>query len=152
MRFGYSLTGAKNGPASLEATGLEVDKLNRNAVREYLNQYLGLYQSATQGMMGPRGVKYLITDSWEAGAQNWTKDMFVEFKQRRGYDLHPWMPVLAGRVVQSAEASDRFLWDFRETLGELVVENHYAQLAESLHEAGHGAVQRIARERPCAHR
>ncbi len=138
LRFGYSLTGAKNGPASLEATGLEVDKLNRNAVREYLNQYLGLYQSATQGMMGPRGVKYLITDSWEAGVQNWTKDMFVEFKQRRGYDLHPWMPVLAGRVVQSAEASDRFLWDFRETLGELVVENHYAQLADSLHERGMG--------------
>ena len=88
--------------------------------------------------MGERGVQFVVTDSWEAGAQNWSKDLFAEFKQRRGYDLHPWMPVLAGRVVQSAQASDRFLWDFRETLGELVVENHYAQAAQSLKQRGMG--------------
>jgi hypothetical protein len=138
LRFGYSLTGAKNGPASAEATGLEVDKLNRSAVRAYADQYLNQYESASNGLMGPRGVKFVITDSWEAGAQNWTKDMFADFQKRRGYDLHPWMPVLTGRVVESSQASDRFLWDFRETLGELVVENHYAQLAESLQRRGMG--------------
>jgi hypothetical protein len=138
LRFGYSLTGAKNGPASPEATGLEVDKLDRGAVSAYLEQYLNQYQGASQGLMGKRGVKFVITDSWEAGAQNWTKDMFADFKQRRGYDMHPWMPVLVGQIVESAEASDRFLWDFRETLGELVVENHYAQLAESLQRRGMG--------------
>ena len=132
LRFGYSLTGAKNGPASPEATGLEVDKLNRAAVSSYLDQYLDQYESASKGLMGRRGVGFVVTDSWEAGAQNWSKDLFEEFKQRRGYDLHPWMPVLVGRVVKSAEASDRFLWDFRQTLGELVVENHYTQVAESL--------------------
>ena len=138
LRFGYSLTGAKNGPASPEATGLEVDKLNRSAVRAYLDQYLNQYESASNGLMGKRGVKFVITDSWEAGAQNWSKDLFTDFKQRRGYDMHPWMPVLTGQVVESAEASDRFLWDFRETLGDLVVENHYAQIAESLHRRGLG--------------
>jgi len=138
LRFGCSLTGAKNGPASPEATGLEVDKLNRGAVRAYVDQYLNQYESASNGLMGKRGVRFMITDSWEAGAQNWTKDMFAEFERRRGYDLHPWMPVLTGRVVESAQASDRFLWDFRETLGELVVENHYAQLAEALHGRGMG--------------
>jgi hypothetical protein len=138
LRFGYSLTGAKNGPASREATGLEVDKLNREAVRSYLDRYLDLYQSASKGLMGEHGIQFVITDSWEAGAQNWTNDLFTEFKQRRGYDMHPWMPVLADHVVQSAQASDRFLWDFRETLGELVVENHYAQLAQSLKQRGIG--------------
>jgi hypothetical protein len=138
LRFGYSLTGQKNGPASPEATGLEVDKLNRSAVRAYVDQYLNQYQSASSGLMGKHGVQFVITDSWEAGAQNWTHEMFAEFKRRRGYDLHPWMPVFTGRVVESAAASDRFLWDFRETLGELVVENHYTQLAEALHERGMG--------------
>jgi hypothetical protein len=138
LRFGYSLTGAKNGPASAEATGLEVDKLNREAVRGYLDHYLDLYQNASKGLMGEHGVQFVVTDSWEAGAQNWTHDLFNEFKQRRGYDMHQWMPVLAGRVVQSAQASDRFLWDFRETLGELVVENHYAQVAQALKQRGMG--------------
>ena len=138
LRFGYSLTGAKNGPASPEATGLEVDKLNREAVRGYLDHYLNLYQSASKGLMGAHGVQFVVTDSWEAGAQNWTGDLFAEFKQRRGYDMHPWMPVLADHVVQSAQASDRFLWDFRATLGELVVDNHYSQLAQSLQQRGMG--------------
>ncbi len=138
LRFGYSLTGAKNGPASSEATGLEVDKLNREAVRGYLDHYLDLYQDASKGLMGAHGLQFVVTDSWEAGAQNWTDDLFTEFKQRRGYDMHAWMPVLAGHVVQSAQASDRFLWDFRATLGELVVENHYAQVAQSLKQRGMG--------------
>ena len=39
LRMGYSLTGARNSPASPEATGLEVDKLNR-ALREGLSRQL----------------------------------------------------------------------------------------------------------------
>ena len=67
--------------------------------------------------MGERGLQYLITDSWEAAAQNWTDEMIAEFTKRRGYDMRPWLPVLTGRVVESADATDRFLWDFRKTLG-----------------------------------
>ena len=52
--------------------------------------------------MGKRGIRYVITDSWEAGAQNWTDNMIAEFTKRRGYDPHPWLPVLTGHVVESA--------------------------------------------------
>ena len=65
--------------------------------------------------MGKRGFQYVITDSWEAGVENWTDDMIAEFTKRRGYDPRPWLPVLTGHVVESAEASDRFLWDSRKT-------------------------------------
>ena len=64
--------------------------------------------------------------------------MIAEFAKRRGYDMRPWLPVLTGRVVESAEASDRFLWDFRKTLGDLTAENHYDQLTDILHERGMG--------------
>jgi len=40
--------------------------------------------------------------------------MITQFKKYRGYDPTPWLPVLTGRVVESAEASDRFLWDFSQ--------------------------------------
>jgi hypothetical protein len=88
--------------------------------------------------MGKRGLQYVITDSWEAGVENWTDDMIAQFTKRRGYDPRPWMPVLTGRVVESPEASDRFLWDFRETIGELTSEYHYDQLTELLHARGMG--------------
>jgi hypothetical protein len=138
LRIGYSLTGARNGPASPEATGLEVDKLSRADVKAYFDHYLGLYKDTVGPLMGKRGLQYIITDSWEAGVANWTDAMMAEFSRRRGYDMRPWLPVLTGRVVESAEASDRFLWDFRKTLAELTAENHYDQLTTILHERGLG--------------
>lgn len=138
LRFGYSLLGIHNHPASPEATGLEVDKLNRSFVKNYMDTYLGKYKEAVGPLMGKRGLQYVITDSWEAGAQNWTDEMIAEFSKRRGYDMRQWMPVLTGRVVESAEASERFLWDFRKTIGELTVEYHYDQITASLRERGMG--------------
>jgi hypothetical protein len=138
LRFGYSLTGARNSPASPEATGLEVDKLDKMFVKAYFDNYLDQYKNATGGLMGKRGLQYVITDSWEAGVANWTDKMFAEFAKRRGYDMHPWLPVLAGRIVESAAASDRFLWDLRKTLGDLVAEYHYDQLTDILHARGMG--------------
>jgi hypothetical protein len=136
LRFGYSLLGITNHPASPEATGLEVDKLSRAYVKAYFNNYLDQYKDTVGPLMGKRGLQYVVTDSWEAGAENWTDDMIAEFSKRRGYDPHPWLPVLTGRVVESAEASDRFLWDFRRTIADLTAENHYDQLTDLLRERG----------------
>ncbi len=138
LRLGYSLLGITNHPASPEATGLEVDKLDAAAVRDYFSKYLEMYGDASSGLIGKRGLRFIITDSWEAGAQNWTGDMISEFAKRRGYDMRPWLPALAGHVIESAEATDRFLWDFRATIADLTVENHYDQLTALLHGRGMG--------------
>ncbi len=136
MRLGYSLLGTTNHPASYAGTGFEVDKLDPGYVKDYFNKYLDLYEDASGGLMGETDFKYILNDSWEAGTQNWTDNMISEFKNRRGYDLIPWMPVLTGHVVESAEASDKVLWDFRRTLEEMLAEYHYDQLTEILNERG----------------
>jgi hypothetical protein len=139
LRFGYSLTGRTNHPASDVGTGLEVDKLNSDYVKAYIETYLDNYEKALgPALMGRKGLQYMLTDSYEAGAQNWTDDMPIEFERRRRYSLIPWLPVLAGRVVNSAEDSDRFLWDFRKTLGELIAEAHYGQITDCLYRRGLG--------------
>lgn len=136
VRMGYSLTGRQNHPASPEATGLEVDKLDEEAVRKYINHYLDLYQDATGGQMGEKGLGSIILDSYEAGLMNWTHDFPQEFEKRRGYSILKWLPVLTGRVVNSVEESEGFLWDFRKTIGEMIVENHYETIGEELHKRG----------------
>jgi hypothetical protein len=138
LRMGYSLTGVTNHPASPEGTGLEVDKLNAEDVKTYMNTYLDNYKSTVGDLMGARGLRYVVNDSWEAGTENWTDDLIAEFVKRRGYDPHPWLPVLTGRVVESSEASDRFLWDFRRTLADLLTEYHYDQLETMLKARGLG--------------
>lgn len=123
-RFGWSITGKVNHPASPEATGLEVDKLDPDAWMRYFRTYLDLYKEAAGGMLGEKGIRYLLVDSYEAGAYTWTPKMAEEFKARRGYDLLPWLPVLTGEIIGSSEMSERFLWDWRRTLGELFSENY----------------------------
>lgn len=136
IRLGYSLTGRQNHPASPSATGLEVDKLDATAVKKYINTYLDMYKDATGGMMGKKGLQYMILDSYEAGHMTWTPSFPAAFAKKRGYDLKTWIPVLTGRVVKSVEASEQFLWDFRKTIGELIVENHYEVIGEELHKRG----------------
>ena len=131
FRFGYSLTGKENGPASPEATGLEADKLDKDAMRRYYRHYLQMYDSASGHRLGSV-VSHLMIDSYEAGCQNWTPRMPEEFRSRRHYDLRRWLPVLTGQIIGSAEASERFLFDWKQTLGELLAENHYLLADEML--------------------
>ena len=81
-------------------------------------------------------LKYLHTDSWEVENVNWTPTLRAEFIKRRGYDPVPWLPVIAGRIVNSREQSDRFLFDFRKTLGELTIDNHYRLFRDNAHKHG----------------
>jgi hypothetical protein len=137
LRIGYSLQGITNHPATPEATGLEVDKLDRRFVKDYFEKYLDSYKETVGAdEMGKKGIQYVINDSWEAGSQNWTDNLLAQFKKLRGYDPTPWLPVLSGRIVESAEMSDRFLWDFRKTIADLIATEHYAQLEDTLHERG----------------
>ncbi len=136
LRFGYTLTGKENHPASPEATGLEVTKIDREAFADFLNYYLDLYRDATGGLMGRRGLHYLLIDSYEAGWETWSPRLAQEFQQRRGYSLLPWMPVLTGLIVESAERSEEFLFDWRTTIGELIGECMYETASRIAHERG----------------
>ena len=137
LRIGYSLLGITNHPASPEGTGLEVDKLSRSAVKAHMDEYLSRYESMLgTGLMGAHGLRAMVNDSYEAGPQNWTEGLPTEFVRRRGYDLRAWLPALTGRIIESAEATDKFLWDFRRTLGELITESHYGEISASLHSHG----------------
>ena len=137
VRMGYSLTGRINNPATAEATGLEVDKLDSAAVRRYLEHYIAMYR-ATVGpqRIGHAGVGALLTDSTEVRAFNWTPRMIERFRRLRGYDPRPWLPTLTGTIVGSRSQSDRFLYDFRRTLSELHASEHYGTVARVAHENG----------------
>lgn len=135
FRMGYSLTGSKNSPAVQAGVGYEVDKLSKKHLQSYYKAYTSPIAQALGPLYGKR-LEYWLTDSFEADAQNWTEDLPAEFLKRRGYDMTPYLPVLSGRIVKSAEVSDRFLWDFRRTIADLLSENHYKALSEMAHAEG----------------
>ena len=133
--MGYSLTGAKNRPATPAGLGYEVDKLNAKYVQPYFHGYMDPIQKHLGDPTGTT-LQYMTMDSWEAGMQNWTDEMIEEFHRRRGYDPTPYLPVLAGRVVESADVSDRFLWDFRRTLADMFADDFYGTMDGELKQKG----------------
>ncbi|WP_275413237.1 glycosyl hydrolase [Planotetraspora thailandica] len=137
VRLGYSLTGHQNRPAPPDATGLEVDKLDPERVRRYVNTYLDQFLSfLPKDFVGVHGLSGFLTDSYEAGYQTWTETVLEQFAARRGYDAKPWLPALVGVVVENARETDKFLWDWRKTLAESLADNHYGTIKDVIHERG----------------
>jgi hypothetical protein len=75
-------------------------------------------------------LRAFCSDSFEAGYPNWTAEMPALFKHYRGYNMAPYLPVLRGYLVGSAEISERFLHDYRKTIGDCMADEHYRRFAE----------------------
>jgi len=125
LRMGYTLADIRQVSTHSDGwRGYALDVLDQNAFFRYWDEVLEPLLADAKPYAG-KTLKYLHTDSWEIGAFNWTPRFAQEFRQRRGYDLLPWLPVFAGRIVNSREESNRFLHDFRKTLGDLAADQHY---------------------------
>ena len=137
IRFGHTSTGRENHPASVSGIGLEIDKLSRKATELQFNSLILRLIRDVGPLAGKSFVRTHI-DSWENGSQNWTPEFPREFKRLRGYDIAPYLPVVAGRVVENLEVSNRFLWDFRQTISDLLIENYAACMRELANKHGLG--------------
>ena len=153
MRFGRTITGANTRPAPVPGIGLECDKFDKAALDAHFDAFVG----SLLGELGAErkhdagsGWTMLHIDSWEMGSQNWTANFRDEFRRRRGYDPLPYLPAITGRVVESLEASERFLWDLRQTGSELIVENHAEHLKALAQRHGFGLSIEPYDLTPCA--
>ncbi len=135
LRIGYTPTGAVNAPAPESGRGLEVDKFSREALDAHWDGMMGPVL-ADLGRGGGSGLNNALIDSYEVGAQNWTAKFREEFTARRGYDPLVMLPALTGRVVESGEITERFLWDMRRTIADLFADNYYTYFAEKCRENG----------------
>ncbi|HEY1241858.1 MAG TPA: glycosyl hydrolase, partial [Bryobacteraceae bacterium] len=129
LRVGYTASGARISTSSGGWQGLAIDYLDRSVFEAYWKRNVAPLLDAARPFLG-KSLKYLVTDSWELGGVNWTPRFREEFRTRRGYDLLPYLPVVAGRIVESRERSGRFLNDLRRTVGDLVIDGHYRPFAE----------------------
>ncbi len=129
IRFGASPTGALNAVSPPHATGYEVDKMNSRHLENHFNAYIGkLLERMPAGDRS--SLRHVVLDSYEQGSQNWTDDLIEDFVTRYGYDPVPWMPVLTGRIVNSADQSDRFLWDLRRIVADRIAYDYVGGFRE----------------------
>ena len=135
LRIGHTPTGVHLYPPPHGGAGLECDKMSWKAVDDHYDHFVKrLFERF--GTEAAKGIKGYHVDSYEAGWQNWTENFPEDFRIRHGYDILKFLPTLTGRIVDDRETTERFLWDFRRTIGDLFAENHYARLTERSHQDG----------------
>ncbi len=129
IRLGYTPTNSHVSTASGQWQGKVLDYMSE----KYFTRYWDTHVAPLLKMIGNRAgktLRYLQTDSFEAGGLNWTDGFEQEFLKRRGYDLTPYLPILSGKIIGNRDVSARFLNDFRKTIGDCISDNHYRVFAE----------------------
>ncbi|WP_233603261.1 glycosyl hydrolase [Pedobacter sp. KBW06] len=134
-RCGMTPTLVNNVFAAIEGTGLEIDKMSKTQIAAHFNNFLGeiIRRIPAQDR---KTWKVVIGDSYEIGSQNWSDGFIKKFKLNYGYDPLPYIPVLQGKVVGSADHSDRFLWDLRRFVADQVADEYVGGLSEVCHQNG----------------
>ncbi|MFT3844416.1 MAG: glycosyl hydrolase [Lacibacter sp.] len=129
VRVGHTSNGHTNYTAGA-GLGLECDKFDKDIITLQFNNWYAKAFEQTDEATAKEVLKLMHIDSWESGSQNWSSSFANEFKQRRGYDLMPYLLVLTGVPVDNAEASEKILHDVRQTIAELVSDVFYKTLHE----------------------
>ena len=133
LRIGHVNNGTRNGPAPAEATGWECNKMDRRAIDLHFASYIG---RLAKGPLAGGLLKGFVVDSWECCRQTWTDTLEADFRSANGYDFRRKLPAVFGWVLDDPAATERFLLDWRRTLGELVERNYYARMSELAREHG----------------
>lgn len=129
-RFGHTTNGKTNySTAPAGGVGLECDKMSREAVKHFWDTYPAQIITLAGNETG-RTFQRLEIDSYEAGGQEWTKQMPEEFQKRRGYDILPWLPALTGVIINSQEDTKKMKRDWQETVTDLFAENYYGYMSQ----------------------
>ncbi len=135
MRFVCANTGAKLVLPSPKSEGFALDHFNAEATRMHFNYMIDLLEHEL-GNLKDTALKHTYVCSYELSGSTWTPDLIQQFEKRRGYDMTPYLPVLLGSVVCDHETTERFRYDFRKTLGDLLVDAFYKPAREVSNEHG----------------
>lgn len=136
VRTGMLPTYVTNFPAlEGDGLGLEVDKMSKTHLQAHFDAFIGeIYRRIPAE--DRKTWKVVVADSYEVGGQNFTDDFLASFERAYGYSAVPFLPVFDGTVVESQDASDRFLWDMRKLVAEQLSYNHVGELTRLSHQHG----------------
>lgn len=99
--------------------GYVMNHFSRKSVDAYLNRFEKAFKEA--GIAFPHN---FFNDSYEVYQADWTPGLFDEFRKRRGYKLEEHLPDFLGDAKN--EQTRRLIADYRETLGDMLLENFTA--------------------------
>jgi hypothetical protein len=127
LRMGYTSTGHMNMTAGT-GKGLECDKLNPAAITLQYNNWFGEIKKHLGTELTSAVLENIHVDSWECSSQNWSPVLSDAFLNQNGYNILKYLPAVAGIPIEQADSSEKFLYDLRTTIANLMEKNFYGTL------------------------
>ena len=137
IRFVCANTGERLKVPSPASDGLATDHFSSQATCSYIQDLTACLEERL-GDLRKTALKQLYLPSYEMRGAIWTPDFVQRFRGYRGYDPIPYLPALIGYTIKDKDLTDRFLYDFRKTLGDLLVDAYYRTARECARRVGLG--------------
>lgn len=137
IRYVCANTGERLKVPSPVSDGLATDHFSGPVTERFIDHLTGALE-AELGPLGDTALELLYLPSYEVRGTVWTEDFLDQFEAYRGYDPTRFLPALTGTVLDSQDVTDRFLYDYRKTLGDLLVDAYYRVASTSAHKVGLG--------------
>jgi len=137
IRFVCANTGEKLKVPSPNSDGLATDHFSHEATRVFIRYITNRLQQKI-GDLKPTALKQLYLPSYEVRGATWTPDFIEQFKKYCNYDMTPFLPALAGCIIENQDITSRFIYDYRKMLGDLLIDAYYRTASETANEVGLG--------------
>ena len=130
LRFVCSNNGQQLIVPSPNSNGLFIDFFDPEATKRHLKHFMDRL-GVTPENSSEAGLAYFEFDSMElAEGTPWTDSFPAIFKERQGYEIEKYLPVLAGWTI--SKSTDRFRYDFNQTVSDQLIYSHYQTGTEFL--------------------
>ncbi len=128
--------GQKMWAASDRSKGFIMDHFSQNATHHHFTHLFNRLEERLGSLKGSAMERLYLASFESEAAVEWSPKLSEEFFKLNGYNIEPYIPVLAGQKVVDDETTQRFMHDYRLTVSEMFVNNHYRQARKICHDHG----------------
>lgn len=151
LRYVCLNTGERLKVPSPASDGWATDHLNPAATRAHLDYVISRLRATFGNDLRASGLANLYLPSYEVRGPIWSPGFTAEFQRRRGYEMTRFIPAIFGATVDDEETTRRFLFDYRKTLGEVLIDAYYNAASQAAHQAGLGVKSEAGGPGPPVH-
>ena len=137
LRYVVMNTGERLKVPSPNSDGWATDHFSSAATRAHMDYVIARLRE-TFGDTRSSGLSNLYLASYEVVGPVWSPGFIADFAKLRGYDMTPYIPAIFGARVGTDETTERFLFDYRKTLSDVLISAYYRAAREVSSAAGLG--------------
>jgi hypothetical protein len=124
VRYVVMNSGERLKVPSPNSDGLATNHFNPAATRAHMRHVLSRLRTVFPNL-AQSGLTNLYLASYEVVGLVWSPGLLQDFQRLRGYSMARYLPVVLGSQIGPTDHTNRFLFDYRKTLSDVLIDSYY---------------------------